>query len=93
MKNGLITYSDGSKAWYLNGKRHRVDGPAVKYPNGPELWWFNDFLHRENGPAIERPDGTKEWYLNGKRYNKISYYNLMVELGYMTEEEGFLELI
>ena len=23
-------YDNGSKEWYLNGKRHREDGPAVE---------------------------------------------------------------
>ena len=24
----------GDKYWFLNGKRHRVDGPAVEFANG-----------------------------------------------------------
>ena len=58
---------NGSKLWFLNGKRHREDGPAVEYPDGQKQWWLNHNLHREDGPAIEYPDGTKSWYLNGKK--------------------------
>ena len=37
-------YSDGSKAWYLNGKLHREDGPAVEYSNGTKHWYLNGKL-------------------------------------------------
>jgi len=67
-KNGLITRPDGSKAWYLNGKYHRVDGPAYERPDGHKEWWLNGQLHREDGPAYECSDGSKAWYLNGKRH-------------------------
>ena len=34
-------YEGGSKHWYLNGKPHREDGPAVEYANGDKEWWLN----------------------------------------------------
>ena len=58
-------WADGDKQWYLNGKLHREDGPAVERSDGYKEWWLNDYLHREDGPAIEWADGTKYWYLNG----------------------------
>ncbi len=30
MKNGLIINSNGTKEYYYEGKRHRIDGPAVE---------------------------------------------------------------
>ena len=24
-------YSDGTQEWFLNGKRHRIDGPAIVF--------------------------------------------------------------
>ena len=36
--------SDGAKFWYLNGKLHREDGPAVEYSNGDKRWYLNDKL-------------------------------------------------
>ena len=59
------TNADGSKSWYLNGKRHREVGPAIEYADGSKWWYLNGELHREGGPAIEWADGSKEWYLNG----------------------------
>ena len=31
----------GNKWWYLNGKRHREDGPAVEKANGDKWWYLN----------------------------------------------------
>ena len=49
-------HSDGSKEWFLNGKRHRADGPAIEYSDGTKHWHLNGVLHRTDGPAVERPD-------------------------------------
>jgi len=67
----IITYTvkihdNGTKEWYLNGKLHREDGPAVEYADGTKFWFLNCKLHRTDGPAAEYADGTKYWYLNGK---------------------------
>jgi hypothetical protein len=63
-------YEDGTKFWYLNGKHHREDGPAVEWADGSKFWYLDDKLHREDGPAIECEDGSKYWYLNGKRHRE-----------------------
>jgi hypothetical protein len=60
-------YKDGTKSWYLNGKLHREDGPAVELTNGTKYWCLNNKYHREDGPAIEFADGCKSWYLNDER--------------------------
>jgi hypothetical protein len=54
--------------WYLDGKLHNEDGPAVRKPNGDLEWWIHGELHREEGPALEYRNGDKEWYLNGLRH-------------------------
>jgi hypothetical protein len=33
---------DTRKEWYVEGKRHRVDGPAVVCPTGPDEWWVDN---------------------------------------------------
>jgi hypothetical protein len=57
---------NGTKYWYLNGKLHREDGPAIEYSNGNKSWCLNGKYHREDGPAVEWANGDKSWYLNGK---------------------------
>ena len=59
---------DCTRFWWLNGKYHREDGPAIEFADGNRYWYLNGNLHREDGPAIERADGTRQWYLNGKRH-------------------------
>ena len=38
-----VTQTDslGAKRWYLNGKVHRLDGPAVERPNCTKYWYVN----------------------------------------------------
>ena len=37
-----VIHPDGYQAWYQNGLRHRVDGPAVVYPEmGLEVRYVN----------------------------------------------------
>jgi hypothetical protein len=66
VRNGLIVDDQGTKAWYLNGKLHREDGPAIEDADGNKVWCLHGQLHREDGPAIENINGTNLWYLNDK---------------------------
>ena len=74
-KSELVISKYGSKAWYLNGKLHRINGPAVKCAYGNKYWYLNGKLHREDGPAIENSNGDKSWYLNGKQVKEEDLIN------------------
>tara|TARA_S200002703_G_scaffold120595_1_gene106405 strand:- start:233 stop:526 length:294 start_codon:yes stop_codon:yes gene_type:complete len=63
-------FENGDRYWYLNGRRHREDGPAIERADGSKQWYLNGERHRENGPAIEYANGDKSWYLNGKKVTK-----------------------
>jgi len=63
-------YLNCYKEWYLNGRLHREDGPAIEFPNGSKEWYLNGKRHREDGPAMEFPNGDKFWYLNGKLHRE-----------------------
>lgn len=41
--------SDGTKRWYLHGKRHREGGPAVLYSDGTNEWylWGVEYTYEE----------------------------------------------
>jgi hypothetical protein len=67
MKNGLEIDQFGNKSYYLNGRIHRIDGPAIEYNNGAKFWYFNGELHRLDGPAIEWENGDKEWYYHNEQ--------------------------
>jgi uncharacterized protein (UPF0216 family) len=66
----IVTDADGTTRYYLNGKLHREDGPAIEYADGTTRYYLNGKLHREDGPAIEYADGTKEYFLNGKLHRE-----------------------
>ena len=73
----------GDKSWYLNGKCHREDGPAIEYADGNKIWYLNGERHREDGPAVEYANGHKEWWLNGKRLDpKEATNNYELKLKY-----------
>jgi len=39
-KSYCVEYFDVTKFWYINGKRHREDGPAAIYSSGRKYWWL-----------------------------------------------------
>ena len=59
-------HDNGDKEWYLGGKLHRTDGPAMERSDGDKWWYLDGKCHRTDGPAYEGADGTKRWYLDGK---------------------------
>jgi len=73
---GIVECNNGNKYWYLNGKLHRENGPAIEHKNGNKYWYLNGELHREDGPAIECSNGTKYWYKNGVNYTESDFLKL-----------------
>jgi hypothetical protein len=64
------TFRDGWVEWRTpDGKRHRLDGPAVVV-GGTEAWWQNGERHRDDGPAVTRPDGHQEWWQYGELHRE-----------------------
>jgi hypothetical protein len=51
----------------VDGKLHRIDGPAIDDGHGHREWWIDGQRHRTDGPAISWTSGYQEWWLNGKR--------------------------
>jgi len=77
IKYEVRVYSNGDKYWFLNGKYHREDGPALEYADGTKHWYINGKSHRIDGPAIENFNGSKFWYLNGKEYSEAEFNKKM----------------
>ena len=71
MKNNPHININGDKFWYLNGKRHREDGPACEFINGDKFWYLNGKTHREDGPAVEYHNGHKEYWINNNYYDSL----------------------
>lgn len=62
----IVIRKNGDRAWWLNGMRHREDGPAEICADGSQMWWLNDKRHRDDGPAAILSNGTYVWAKNGK---------------------------
>ena len=70
---GFVKDSDGTKIWFFEGKRHRLDRPAYEDAHGTKQWYINGKLHRIGGPAIERPDGYIDNINKTKEEHDLSY--------------------
>ena len=61
---------DFQHEWLVNGKHHRIDGPAI-YDNANEEWWVDGKRHRIGGPAVVRIGNFHgnhdllQWWENG----------------------------
>ena len=72
----------GTREWYQNGKRHRLDGPAIEWSisgkewsYGGKEWYQNGKLHREDGPAVELANGDKAWHIEGRKLTEEEFNN------------------
>jgi hypothetical protein len=66
MESTLAIAPSDYKEWRLNGKLHRVDGPAIEYANGDKTWWLNDkyyFSFEEWKQEVRNYYDTQEDYL------------------------------
>lgn len=73
-RENIITESNGTVRYKLNGQLHRKNGPAVEYANGNKEWYIEGKLHRIDGPAIECANGFKEYYVYGIEVRKLLKY-------------------
>lgn len=66
-------------SYYLDGKLHREDGPAIEYHSGAQMWYRHGLRHREDGAAVIvgiRCVGARcvmGWYLHGRQYSEDEY--------------------
>lgn len=56
-----VMSKDGT-TYYLNGKFHREDGPAIDLNNGNKEWFIDGMRHREDGPAVLQKEFEEWWH-------------------------------
>ena len=56
----------GTKRWRVDGRPHRLDGPAVIDADGYQAWCVDGRPHRLDGPAVIDADGSQAWYVDGQ---------------------------
>ena len=62
-------FASGTKHWYLAGKRHREDGPAIEYPSGDKYWYLDDKkLTETEFMARKKSCHGKVVTIDGKQY-------------------------
>jgi hypothetical protein len=57
-----IEWYSGHKEWYFNGKRHRVDGPAIVWADGRQIWYLNGIKYSQD-----------EWFQKLTSKQQINY--------------------
>ena len=68
-----IEYSSGSYAWFVNGKKHRLTGPAFDSFSGQKLWFIYDVkLTKEEFDYWVENNGT-DWNGELETLFKLSY--------------------
>ena len=79
IKYEVKVYPSGTKVWYLNGKQHREDGPAVEWADGYKAWYLNGkrYTESEHKAEMARRNNTcngKTVTIDGKEYrlNEVS---------------------
>ena len=64
--------SNGHKVWYLNGKYHREDGPAVELATGTKCWFLNGKRLTEKEHQEQTQASTnKVIEIDGKQYKLV----------------------
>jgi len=43
-------HPDGTRMWFLNGRLHRTDGPAIEWGDGTVECWFRSAYMGVNNP-------------------------------------------
>ena len=61
-----MTYRFGDRVvFFLNGRIHREDGPAIVWTSGSRAWYKKGLKHRLDGPAVDSSSGRKIWFYEG----------------------------
>ena len=56
-------YASRRKAWFLNGKLHREDGPAIEWADGTKVWYLNgEEVHPETLVDLQLSRGVFCYY-------------------------------
>ena len=72
-----INHNNRTKMWFVDGVRHREDGPALITGIG-EIWYYHGLIHRLTGPAQTHHEyNTKSYHIHGREYTKEEYNKIV----------------
>ena len=72
-----VIYNDKFEFYYVNGRYHRKDGPAVIEHGVREVWFEFGRMHSSCGPAVTWNDGRKEYWLNNVRLSRNEWLDCL----------------
>jgi hypothetical protein len=73
--NMQLNTSGSPEYWHLDGRLHRIDGPAIHTVDGENHWYKYGKRHRTDGPAVEYSNDDKAWFLFGDDYDLDDWLN------------------
>ena len=53
----ITILTSGDKLWFLNGKLHREDGPAIEWSDGLKQWYLKGELYSEEFLFLKALEG------------------------------------
>lgn len=60
-------FDDGNRHWFLNGRLHREDGPAIEWSDGSKFWYLDGKLVTEQ-EVMKSSCSGKIVEIDGKKY-------------------------
>tara|TARA_R110000824_G_scaffold75436_1_gene191486 strand:- start:289 stop:531 length:243 start_codon:yes stop_codon:yes gene_type:complete len=63
-------YTNGDKFWFLHGKHHREDGPAIEWSDGTKEWYLNGkhLTEKQFNKKMKKPCENKIVEIDGIKY-------------------------
>jgi len=65
-------FDDGNRHWFLNGRLHREDGPAIEWSDGSKFWYLDGKLVTEQ-EVMKSSCSGKIVEIDGKKYKLEEY--------------------
>jgi hypothetical protein len=70
----MITVTEFFTHHTLDGKYHRLDGPALECVDGYVAYYRYGKPHRVSGPAFVHPEDGNCYFINGVQYDTREEY-------------------
>lgn len=85
-----VIRENGNTQYWVNGRLHRDDGPAVEdHIKKYYAWHKHGSFHRIGGPAIMYKNGSEEWFVSGDRHRLGGPAIIHMDNNTVTKEEWY----
>jgi hypothetical protein len=77
--------------WWLNGRRHRIDGPAIIETDGYNHWYLHGKRYRIDMPATDKYLIQQMWFRDGALHGQCSETGTAEPAIVLTGRDGNVE--